>query len=61
MTARILLLGLALTAALALPAMAADSRLAAAVASPTRATENSLRDRYRHPEASLTFWGVKPG
>ena len=41
--------------------MAADSRLAAAVASPTRATENSVRDRYRHPEASLAFWGVKPG
>jgi predicted methyltransferase len=60
MTARILLLGLALTVALALPAVAADSRLATAVASPTRATENSLRDRYRHPEASLAFWGVKP-
>src|ERR1700722_65818 len=61
MSARILLLGLALTAALALPAMAADSQLAAAVASPTRAAENTVRDRYRHPDASLAFWGVKPG
>ena len=61
MTARILLLGLAFASALALPAMAADSQLAAAVASPTRAPENTVRDKYRHPEASLKFWGVKPG
>jgi len=61
MIARILLLGLAFTAALALPAMAADSHLAAAVASPGRAAENSARDRFRHPQASLEFWGVKPG
>jgi predicted methyltransferase len=61
MSARILLLGLVFGAALALPASAADSKLAAAVASPTRAAENTARDRYRHPEASLEFWGVKPG
>jgi predicted methyltransferase len=61
MTARILLLGLAFASALAFPAMAADSKLAAAVASPTRAGENTVRDKYRHPEASLKFWGIKPG
>jgi predicted methyltransferase len=46
---------------LALPAGAADSELTAAVASSTRAPENTVRDRYRHPEGSLEFWGVKPG
>jgi len=61
MSARILLLGLALGVALALPVQAADSKLAAAVASTTRAAENTARDKYRHPQASLTFWGVKPG
>jgi len=61
MTARILLLGLAFASALALPAIAADSKLAVAVASRTRAPENTARDKYRHPEASLKFWGVKPG
>lgn len=61
MTARIALLGLVFSALLTLPAMAADSRLAAAVASPTRAAQNSARDRYRHPKASLEFWGVRPG
>ena len=61
MSARILLLGLAFTVTLALPATAADSKLAAAVASPTRAAQDTARDKYRHPEASLEFWGVKPG
>ncbi len=60
MTARILLLGLAFASALAFPAPAADSKLAAAVASPTRAAENTVRDKYRHPEDSLEFWGLKP-
>jgi predicted methyltransferase len=60
MTARILLLGLAFAGALAFPAMSADRKLAAAVASPTRAGENAVRDKYRHPEASLEFWGLKP-
>ena len=61
MTARIMLLAIALTGALAFPAVAADKQLAAAVASPSRVQANSARDRYRHPEASLEFWGVKPG
>jgi predicted methyltransferase len=25
-----------------------------------RAAQNTARDKYRHPEASLEFWGVKP-
>jgi len=44
-----------------LSAFAADTKLAAAVASPTRASENTVRDGARHPGASLTFWGLKPG
>lgn len=61
MTARIMLLAIALTGFVAFPAMAADTKLAAAVASPGRAHANIARDRFRHPEASLEFWGVKPG
>lgn len=60
MTVRIAVMAIALTGVLALPALAADKQLAAAVSSPSRATENSARDRFRHPEASLEFWGVKP-
>ncbi len=44
-----------------LSAFAADTKLTAAVASPTRASENTVRDGARHPAASLTFWGLKPG
>jgi len=43
------------------PAIAADSVLAAKVAASVRATENKARDGARHPEASLEFWGLKPG
>jgi predicted methyltransferase len=38
-----------------------DQALASAVASPTRTPTNSVRDKYRHPYESLSFWGVKPG
>ena len=38
-----------------------DSALAAAVAAPTRAPVNALRDRYRHPAETLAFFGLKPG
>jgi predicted methyltransferase len=55
-----ILVAAALIMALALPAAAADSQLAAAVVSSSRAAQNSARDRYRHPEASLAFWGLKP-
>jgi predicted methyltransferase len=61
MTTRIMLLALAFATGLVFPAMASDSKLASAVASPTRASENTARDRFRHPQASLEFWGVKPG
>jgi predicted methyltransferase len=42
-------------------AFAADAKLAAVIASPTRAHENMVRDGARHPAASLEFWGLKPG
>jgi len=47
--------------AIALPAVAGDAQLSAAVASHQRASENTVRDRFRHPAASLAFWGLKPG
>ena len=34
--------------------------LAAAVAAPTRTPANVLRDRYRHPVETLSFFGVRP-
>jgi len=43
------------------PAVAADSVLAAKVSAPQRSAENKARDGARHPEASLEFWGLKPG
>jgi predicted methyltransferase len=48
-------------ALLAAPAFAADAQLAAAIASHHRAPANAARDGARHPEASLEFWGLKPG
>lgn len=47
--------------ALALPVQAADSALIVAVNSTSRAPENSVRDKFRHPLESLTFWGLAPG
>ncbi|HEY8571764.1 class I SAM-dependent methyltransferase [Phenylobacterium sp.] len=44
----------------AAPAVAADAKLKAAVASPARAAEHKARDQFRHPEQTLTFWGLKP-
>jgi len=41
-------------------AQSADAGLAALVASADRSAANSARDRYRHPEETLTFFGVKP-
>ncbi len=60
MTLRTVLAAIAVSAALAFPVHAADSKLAAAVAAPGRAVENTVRDKYRHPAASLEFWGLKP-
>ncbi len=42
-------------------AWAADNVLAAKIAAPQRLPENKARDSARHPEASLEFWGLKPG
>lgn len=60
------------TAALATPAFPkavragpppADDQdtLADAVASQTRSPANRVRDVWRHPAESLTFWGLRPG
>jgi predicted methyltransferase len=43
------------------PAWSADARLASAVASPRRSPKNVARDPWRHPLATLEFWGLKPG
>jgi predicted methyltransferase len=37
-----------------------QATLQQAIASPTRTPTNVLRDRYRHPLETLTFFGVKP-
>ena len=55
----------AVAAALALApsplfAQSADPALAALVGAPDRDPANRARDRYRHPEATLAFFGVKP-
>ena len=36
------------------------SALKAAIAAPTRTPTNLARDRYRHPEETLSFFGVRP-
>ncbi|MBY0565243.1 MAG: methyltransferase domain-containing protein [Hyphomonadaceae bacterium] len=38
-----------------------DAELAAVVAGSWRSAEDRDRDQYRHPEASLAFWGLRPG
>lgn len=65
MTAMMRGLGFALAGALALglcaaPARAADPALLALVASADRTPANSARDAFRHPDATLSFFGVKP-
>ena len=37
-----------------------EAQLKKAVADPRRTPENKLRDRYRHPFETLSFFGVKP-
>ncbi len=39
----------------------ADPAVVAAVADTNRGAANRLRDQYRHPVETLTFFGVKPG
>lgn len=40
---------------------AANADLVAAVNAEWRTPEERARDQYRHPQASLEFWGVRPG
>jgi predicted methyltransferase len=47
-------------AAIAAPAMAAGP-IDDAIAGPWRSAANKARDQYRHPAATLKFFGVKPG
>jgi len=41
-------------------ACADDDALALAIASPLRSPRNRARDRYRHPEETLAFFGLRP-
>jgi predicted methyltransferase len=45
----------------ALASPGADARLRQVIASGPRAAADRARDLYRHPEASLLFWGLRPG
>lgn len=56
--APVAVLGLAVGA---LPAAAPDPALEAAINAATRTPANVARDKYRHPAATLGFFGVKPG
>lgn len=38
-----------------------DTALLAAIDAPTRPEADRARDIFRHPEESLTFWGLTPG
>ncbi|MEO6023866.1 MAG: methyltransferase, partial [Burkholderiales bacterium] len=58
---RIMLLAIALTTLMPVSAIAADLKLDAAVAAPSRTSANSQRDGARHPAATLIFWGLEPG
>ncbi len=51
----------ALVAPLSVAAAADDPVLHQVVISGPRADKDKARDVYRHPEASLAFWGLKPG
>jgi len=54
--------GAALPALGALPAFAAvDAVLADVIRNGPRKPQDMARDVWRHPEASLLFWGLKPG
>src|SRR5262245_49375787 len=45
----------------AAPTQDAQSALTASVNSETRSAEDKARDRYRHPQEALAFWGLQPG
>lgn len=44
----------------AMPEYQADAALKAAIASDARPAADRARDGFRHPEESLTFWGLSP-
>lgn len=51
-----------LLAGLPMPAQAAGADvLMGAIAGTQRSDKNRVRDRYRHPLQTLTFWGLEPG
>lgn len=54
-------LALALSATVALPAIAKDESLATAVSASHRTSDFVARDKYRRPQETLEFAGVKPG
>src|SRR3954469_13033597 len=56
-----LMLAAALAAVMPAFSFAADKALTTAVASSHRPAGDKARDKARHPEASLEFWGLKPG
>jgi predicted methyltransferase len=56
-----LMLAAALAGLTPVSALAADAALTAAIASSHRGADSKARDGARHPEASLEFWGLKPG
>ena len=62
---RSILLAAGATAAAASPlaalAQGRDAALAAAIAGAARTPANKVRDPFRHPAESLSFWGLKPG
>ena len=43
------------------PSTDTDAALAALIDGPQRSAANKARDPFRHPLASLEFWGVQPG
>jgi len=43
------------------PAVQPPSPLDAAIAAPNRTPANILRDKYRHPAETLSFFGMRPG
>lgn len=48
-------------AAMTPPVLQEDAALQAAVASPSRPAADTVRDVYRRPFETLTFWGLTPG
>lgn len=43
------------------PSFTEDQTLIGIIAGPQRSASNTVRDAWRHPLESLTFWGLQPG